>query len=595
MNMPKLLLSLVLSCLCVSVHALQLGQLRATSTLGQPLDARVAIYGADTNNIGAYTLRLKPDITAPRGGNERRIVESMQVSVQRDQAGTPYIALRSTEAIDEPVVRFRLRASDGSSTAIHHFTLALSPARYATPKREPAAAAPVVEDTPKQTPALASSFSSTSSNYGPVRSGQSLWRILRELGLNNGNTETLIQEIVARNPHAFTNADPNRLKVGVNLEIPQPSAASAELPEAAANPPAPEILSPESNQSKPADNVVETEPVESQPAQPVSQVGAIATEASASGANLTSTTGVQSKGSENRFKDPAIEARLAELERKFKAIRARYAAQQAQANKAETTQAETEAGTSIAAAPAETPTAVVVDDEIASTGASPASPATATAPADTASVSETAGTTDAALSLSSMILVAFAVVLGLMALTVAILAYRRRWHAAKLSGEQAASDEQQLAEIARKTEKRLQLEDEVKKRISEKRTNGADAPRSTVERSVEKVEQMGAAQETSLEEIENRIAHGQYAEAEQMLNVVIANNAKNYRAKLRLAEIYYLNERTDEFVDLANELATKHREDIGDEGWQRVMRMGKVVAPERPPFSGPVAVDQSSS
>jgi len=75
-----------------------------------------------------------------------------------------------------------------------------------------------------------------------------------------------------------------------------------------------------------------------------------------------------------------------------------------------------------------------------------------------------------------------------------------------------------------------------------------------------------------------------------MLDVVIAQAPTNHRAKLRLAEIYYLNERVEEFVALASEIAAQHRNDIGDDGWQRVMRMGKAIAADRPPFSGPVQV-----
>lgn len=128
------------------------------------------------------------------------------------------------------------------------------------------------------------------------------------------------------------------------------------------------------------------------------------------------------------------------------------------------------------------------------------------------------------------------------------------------------ADRSLVAEIARKTEKRIQLESEVKRTIAARRDAAAD--------------------------IDARIAHGQYQDAETLLEEVIAATPANHRAKLQLAEIYYLNQRHAEFVALSDEIQRQHRREIGDDNWARLMRMGKVIAPNHPPFSGPVAVEE---
>lgn len=162
------------------------------------------------------------------------------------------------------------------------------------------------------------------------------------------------------------------------------------------------------------------------------------------------------------------------------------------------------------------------------------------------------------------------------------LAYLRRRDSQRA---ELTADEDLKAEIGLKAEKRLQLEDEMKRRIAEKHEPDSTESRDAIERT-------GAV--VSIEEIESRIAHGYYSEAEKLLLDVIARMHGNHRAKLLLVEIYYLNERVEDFVRIIDEIHLLHRADIGDENWQRIMRMGKVLAPERAMFSGPTAIDSEA-
>ncbi|MFP6780068.1 MAG: hypothetical protein VCB59_00090 [Gammaproteobacteria bacterium] len=92
-------------------------------------------------------------------------------------------------------------------------------------------------------------------------------------------------------------------------------------------------------------------------------------------------------------------------------------------------------------------------------------------------------------------------------------------------------------------------------------------------------------------DIDLNIAHGRYDEAENSLLQVITAAPRNCSAKLRLIEVYYMTERVSEFCDLADELQSSHRADMSDEEWRRVVRMGKIIAPDEVRFSGPRAVE----
>ncbi len=69
-----------------------------------------------------------------------------------------------------------------------------------------------------------------------------------------------------------------------------------------------------------------------------------------------------------------------------------------------------------------------------------------------------------------------------------------------------------------------------------------------------------------------------------LLKDVIREAPRNFDAKLRLAEVYYITERTVDFLKVAHDLRDNHRNDMPDDDWQKVVRMGKVQCPDQPLF-----------
>lgn len=525
MTIPRFSSLLMMLALGHDALALQMGQMSSASTRGHSLTARVSLYGAAPVGTTELRAELLPAFGAPI---ESLSVLGLRARIETDVNGRQAIVITSELAINVATLALRVRLHEGTRAKLRHYDLNI-PA--APPSRIASATHP--SRTSKAARAAASRnkdvppaplSAAAPGNYGPVRAGQSLWGILKETGLARGDTHALMREIVAANAQAFVGADARRLRLGAMLQLPAATRAGSAI----------------------ALSGSDTPPRADTPAP-----------------------------------DAETAARLAQLAIKFADIRARYANQQTQ------TSATTDAPvvTTLAASAQPAPAAATNAPATSVKASQPSSNETAAKPPPANS--------DAWLDtveqyIDGKMLIGLGAGLLLVALLTAGVGVGRRLRSRLADAGVRSADRELVAEIARKTEKRVQLEGEFKRMLAVRRKGGDEAAPSLV-RPADLLSAAGAR--ASLEDIETRIAHGQYNEAEAMLEKTIAETPNNYRAKLRLAEIYYLNQRHEEFVDLADEIHHKHRSDIGDENWARLMRMGKVIAPDRPPFSGPVAVE----
>ena len=545
--------------------AFQLGQLHGNSSREQPLAARVELYGLSAAEAARLELTLKPDIRLAHDDPARGVIAAIEAHVARDAAGQPYIALRSGAPLGLARLAFRLRARLGERASIAHLELDLPPstppprrARTPSPSAPPRAAGGIV----------------------PVRPGDSLWRILDAHGLAGGDVAATMERVVADNPHAFVDGDANRLRVGVMLHLPAARGATAATPPQPASAPAPRV-------APRAADTASTPP-------------ALAARRAALSA-----------------REEDLQARLDALGEKFAAIRARYASgtpsvaaaeppvAPASAATTDSAPADAEAGVSApiheAAATAATVTAAATTAPIETPAVQAPPPASLTPAASVQArpaAAQPAGAlstttprrddTDAVLPqvpVSRLLLLAVAGTISLVALVSGIGTALRRLRARRRPGTERTADEEKVAEIARKATRRLELEEDVRRRLDGQRNApGADAGDAAAR----------GTSDSRFGTIDTHLAHGQYRQAEALLGDIIAAAPDNYRAGLRLLELYYLERRGEDFAALASALQREHRDDIDDEAWQRVMRMGKVLTPNHPPFSGPVALARTA-
>lgn len=414
MTIPRFAGFLIALAATPAAHALQLGQAAAMSHRGEPLSARVELFGAlPAGEKDALQVTLLPVFGA---APDALVSAGMRAALRTDASGVTYIALNSSMPLANTELEFRLQVGAGVDRLVRTYTLALAappPAPPALPARtrpRRASVAPRAVSTPTALP--------TAGNYGPVRSGQTLWKILVDHGLGGGDVAATMQDVVRQNPDAFVDGDPNRLRAGAMLNLP----GAAEAPAAA-----------------------EPEPAEA------SVVAA---------ADAPTAPAV----------DADTAARLARLAERFAEIRARYEAQQAAARMESASPADAAPAASQAPSPeVESRAAAPVD----TSGTQSPAPRPKAAPAPQASAPvEPTQVTDGvpwlALALCGLLVVALAVF--------GVRRWRTRAQGAASSREVRDADLVKLAEIAQKTGKRLELEDELRRNIGGK-GRASEAPR----------------------------------------------------------------------------------------------------------------------
>ncbi|MGR9089110.1 MAG: type IV pilus assembly protein FimV [Gammaproteobacteria bacterium] len=566
----QLILTFTASLFMLAAEAIQLGDIQTHSAIGQPLDATVGVWLTTKDKMQALRIKVSPDITYRSNSNMATIVQGMTAEFATTGNGTPYIQLRSGAAINEPALAFRVKVHVGENAVMQNYSLALNPAspvRSITSKRRSRPAAPI-----------------TDANY-TVTAGDTLWAIARRVGRTTGTgTTELVAKIFADNPHAFVNGNQNRLILGTALRL--PLASNATAPSESTNPrtvvKTPAVATP----------ALVTTPV------PASIVAGAATAPPLAAAATVEASTLQSAEPRPpvdwRLRDPKLAAELERLRLKYRALKQQYDTQRQPA----------EVNAPMPAPAAETIAVSAVDK--AANGASVAPGAGVSQVAESAADSVTgdnvaevfaggdaevtaevlAADARSASGLSTVTIVAL-ICASLALLVLIAIATRKALGAMKQRRAEVAHHAREAdfkAEVARKAANRVQMEGEVQRMLANRDGTTVEAAPTAVDASATPAAGMDA-------DIDHNIAQGRYNEAEMQLCAVIAANPKNFSAKLRLLEVYYMIERVQSFCDVAEDLQVNHRGDLSDDEWRRVIRMGKITAPDRMPFSGPRALD----
>lgn len=557
----KALIFLGLASLTVSVHALQMGQMRSHSTIGERLNATLGLWLSPADKAHRIHFKISPDLAYLRNAKLTEIVNHMEARLEHSATGAPYVLISTNSPVSEPIVAFRLKVYAGDVAIMRNFALALNPGA--------AAQRPRAQTAPRQTRATG-----RASNGGPtvtVVRGDTLWRIARGIARTNGvNPAALVEQIFAANPRAFVDGDPDKLIAGARLNLSGAIAATAETP----------VTKVSHRRTSSAESPLAT-----------------------SSRPVALTTGVGSAGKKLRWQQhrPELAVELEALKEKYAALKARYDSQSPRTAVAATDPA-AHSGAAVAPAssdlqasaesPSVTPTAQPVVQELQSQPPASSAPSAYNA-GEGVTDEDVVMATDLQAVGSIFVPGPFLLIVGsALALGVIILITLKTRKAIVAIGYRRAEmrhnalEENRKADVARKAKNRIEVESEVKRMLEQR---GDD-------RVLDQSRQVAAAAAPTLPaedqdaEIDLNIAHGRYAEAENSLNNVITATPRNYSAKLRLIEVYYMTEKIDEFCQLADDLHHNHRADMADDEWRRVIRMGKIIAPNRPPFSGPRAV-----
>ena len=553
-TVQRLMLSLPLVAFPLVAGAFNLGQVNARSRTSEILDATIELYLAPYGRAAPMIVTLAPDLFSPQTTSTATLLSAISSTVEHFADGYSVIRLRSATPINVTEFSFRLRAAQGPQTLSRVYTINLRapPAPSVNRNRVRKSSLPTAVSTSAST---TQSASLTGTEYGPVRSGETLWAIAKSVRGSSSLNATL-QALHAANLDAFVNGDINRLKLGVTLRLPTADKAASTASAA--------TIRPATERKRSAETSTE------------------AFFASESEAPLSATVEAPRATVAKSRRDPVLAKKLADLDAKFAAIRAQYAI-----------------GAPITAPNVATKQPVVVVAPVAATEPAHAAPPTDAVndrPASTPPISRTLDSYSPKPANNGwrplLIGLLFAPIL-----TVAVITYVRRERQARRNLEAAfvAREAQRKAEVATKAGRRTQEgpERQTTRRappyedlIALDRATALDVMDVT-----QALSTLAPSLNDTQNDIDASIANGRYQDAARLLQQVIVAAPRNLAAKLRLAEVFYITERVEEFGTLAEDLQRYHRGDLTNEEWRRVMRMGKIITPDIAPFAGALAVN----
>lgn len=211
--------------------ALELGDINVQSTLGQPLRASIAYALQPNEQIANYCITLKPGLS----NNGLPAITSANISV-----ADGIISLTGRTAIREPLMTLRLDiACPYTPNLSREYMLFIDPAAPAVAAAEPATAPTVVvaapaaatpQAAPQATvqeprrptgaPAVTAAVPIDGGERYRVQPGDSLSMIAQRIEGRQIGLWDAVTRIFEANPRAFIDNDPNKLKAGSWLVIP---------------------------------------------------------------------------------------------------------------------------------------------------------------------------------------------------------------------------------------------------------------------------------------------------------------------------------------------------------------------------------------
>ncbi|MEJ8566828.1 type IV pilus assembly protein FimV [Elongatibacter sediminis] len=242
-----------------AVLALGLGNASVESFLDQPLRARIDLISRPDEDLGSVSAGLaSADDFALIGASREAISVPLRFTLQQE-GDDAWIVVTSNLAVRDPIIRLIVEVTWPGGRMLREYTLFLdpptvpsaappppsAPAREAMPDDSGRAAPEPVSAA--ESPAVSASGPAAAAipeegEYGPVRPGETLWRIASDWSAGTGmDLNQVMLAIQRNNPQAFINDNINLLKRGAILRMPRrqdietlsPSAARDEVLEQA--------------------------------------------------------------------------------------------------------------------------------------------------------------------------------------------------------------------------------------------------------------------------------------------------------------------------------------------------------------------------
>ena len=226
----------------LNVNAAGLGKLSINSALGQPLSAEIELVSLQPGEFDAITGR----VASPESYGEARIeysplLRQLRFATERRGNGTPILKITSNAPVNEPFLDVLVEMNWPAGRLLREYPILLDPPGF-NEARIAASVAPAVAvvstvpsatPTPTTTSATVTSVPVTGSpsakveagsdTYGPVKRGDTLSKIAKEIKPDTVSLEQMLVALYRENKSAFTDSNMNRLRTGQILRVPSAS------------------------------------------------------------------------------------------------------------------------------------------------------------------------------------------------------------------------------------------------------------------------------------------------------------------------------------------------------------------------------------
>ncbi len=584
---------------------LGLGEIRLNSALNEPLSAEIDLVAATPEELATLSAQLASQEVFSRYGLDRPVfLKSLAFSVGPGQDGRPVLLVRSRDSISEPFVSFLVDVTWPRGRLLREYTVLLDPPAMLAPADSPAAAPVAAPTTTPQQPAAeapapaaetATQAEPSAAPAAPAGDGESTYQVARgdtlygiASGISGADRQEIRRTMIAlfrANPEAFA-GNINVLRAGAILRVP-PSSEIAGISAAEAS----SEVSRQNADWRAAGGG--QDPARLKLVTPTAGEAAAAATPAPSAPGESPVDSLEQDISEQKRLIELQNQELAELQKKLADARAGEAA------------APVEPALPEPEAPIdESP--IAPEDDLAEPAA-PAQPEPAPEPAEAEPAPEDTGPSFVERLTDNWLLLlgaAALLVLGLLGFS-----YYRRRRDEDVDGALKGFDLPATAPVPTETMRLRALAtgertaEMPRPAVFEDRDDHDDGdfvveerpiarPRTEAPRPVPGHEETISAeaaldldQADPLAEADFHMAYGLYDQAVDLVRMALTKEPQRHDLKLKLAEIHFVAGDTSQFMTVARELK---REVGAGSDWDRIVIMGRQLAPDEPMFAGSV-------
>ncbi len=202
-------------------QALQLGEMTLKSKLNQPLAVEIELL-----DVGGLTAsEITPSLASSQafvdaGVDRQAFLDDLTFTPVVNPNGRSVVRVTSNKPLPDSYVRFLLQVQWPNGRLMRDYSVLLDPAKFDQPTPTTAAPAPRLAAPASSAPAASKPAQHTTT------SRDTLWEIAAK-NRNGGSVQQTMLAIQALNPDAFIDGNINRLKTGQVLRLPDPVQSTA--------------------------------------------------------------------------------------------------------------------------------------------------------------------------------------------------------------------------------------------------------------------------------------------------------------------------------------------------------------------------------